>query len=376
MRGKRPGHLRVALLGALVLGGVLGHGTVQPSTAPPGKPFEAVVVAADAVDRDAVAGWKKEGFRAVVLMLDDRHPGRAVREAARAVAADSLDLYLWIEVGRTSTVAREHPQWVAALGMHADWRQRFPQVRPPGEGEVAKAWPWVPISYQESFDAHLARIRRLLADAPPEYAGLFLNDLQGGPASCGCGNLQCRWAVDYRVPSTATRLAGVDVAARFVAAVGRATPGKRVIPVWTTECEPEDLPAAARPPGSWGTGYCGDVQCFETCRKRFAEQWAALNKGRDGPTAVLALHREFQRDRKEYGGPASWVTRAVEFCDRQGPRPPVPHRRLWLVVQGYDVPPTEEAAARAAAATAGVGAVLVARSRIDQTYEPRVMKVK
>jgi hypothetical protein len=149
-----------------------------------------------------------------------------------------------------------------------------------------------------------------------------------------------------------------------------------VVPVWATECEHEDLPDKNRPAGSWGTGYCGGVSCFDTCRKRFAEQWQALNAGRDGPTAVLALHREFRRDRKEYGGPAGWVTRAVEYCDKQGGGRPVPRERLWVVVQGYDVPSGEETAARAAAAKSGAGAVVVARTRIDQTYEPRVVKAQ
>ena len=29
---------------------------------------------------------------------------------------------------------------------------------------------------------------------------MFLNDLQAGPSSCGCGNDQCRWALDYGSP--------------------------------------------------------------------------------------------------------------------------------------------------------------------------------
>jgi hypothetical protein len=45
-------------------------------------------------------------------------------------------------------------------------------------------------------------------------------------------------------------------------------------------------------------------------------------------------------------------------------------------VQGYDINAAEAAAARAAAVQAGVGAVVVARARLDQSYEPRVIKVK
>ena len=171
------------------------------------------------------------------------------------------------------------------------------------------------------------------------------------------------------------KLTGPDAAWRFVSEVGKAAKGKEVIPVWVTECEQEDLPESKREKGSWGTGYCGSVPCFDTCRKHFAEQWTSLQAKRDGPTALLALHREFQRDRKEYGSTAGWVERTLDFCDKQSAAP-VPHQRLWLVVQGYDIRPEEEAMVRTTASKSGVGAIIVARTRIDQSYEPRVTKVK
>jgi len=375
MRSGPPARARYALLWALATAGWLAASAAEGEADAAAKPIEAVIAAANGVDGDKVAAWKREGFRAVVVVLEERAEARALQKAARAVAANSLDLYYWIEVGRNPDLAERHPEWMAPLGMHDDWRKRFPKVRPTTKGEVAKAWPWVPISYRESFDAHRKRIKRLLATAPEGYRGLLLNDLQGGPASCGCGNLQCRWAVDYGVPSTATKLAGPDVAARFVAEVGKAVTGKEVIPVWTTECEQEDLPAGQRPKRGWGTGYCGNVPCFDTCRKRFAEQWKALNASRRGPTAVLLLHREFHRDLKGYGGPAGWITQAVASLAQRGTAT-IPPRRLWLVVQGYGVPAEEEAAARRLAAKTGAGLVLVARTPIDQSYEPRITKVK
>jgi hypothetical protein len=44
-------------------------------------------------------------------------------------------------------------------------------------------------------------------------------------------------------------------------------------------------------------------------------------------------------------------------------------------VQGYDVTPEEEHAARHAGLRSGAGAVLVARTRIDQSYVPRIIRV-
>jgi hypothetical protein len=339
------------------------------------KPLIAVLTDVDSVNPANIATWKSEGFQAVAIVLDDNQHADALKSAAQAIASNSLGLYYWIEVARSPTLARDHPEWIASLGMHPDWRTRFPTVQPDAKNEVMKAWPWVPICYREAFDAHLARIRRLLTRAPAGYQGVLLNDLQAGPASCGCGNLQCRWAVDYGVPSTATKLTGSDIAARFLAEVAASAKGKEVIPVWTTECEQEDLPAEKRPAKGWSTGYCGSVPCFSTCRQRFNDQWKALTAGRRGPVALLLLHREFQRDRKEYGDTASWITHVMDYVDNPDGRA-LPHQQLWLVVQGHDVTKEEEAAARAVALSTRPRAVLVARSRIDQSYEPRSVKLK
>src|SRR5207247_492759 len=101
---------------------------------------------------------------------------------------------------------------------------------------------------------------QLLKRAPPGWRGLLLNDLQAGPSSCGCGTLQCRWAVDYHVHPTANKLEGDDVAARFVAEVRKRAGDKAVIPVWTTECEEVVLPALGG--GSGAT----EARCDERAR--------------------------------------------------------------------------------------------------------------
>ena len=250
---------RSKILWVVAVAGGLCLSTAQGTVKAEEKPFEVVLTTLAAVTTDTVTSWKKEGFTAVAVVLNDGDEAPALQEAAKVVADHSLGLYFWIEVGRNPAFAREHPEWMASLGSHDDWRKRFPKVRPLEKGEVAKAWPWVPITYRETFDAHRERIARLLARVPDGYRGVLLNDLQGGPASCGCGNLQCRWATDYGVPSTAAKLVGAGIAARFVAEVAKALKGKEVIPIWTTECEEEDLPIAKLPKGSWSTGYCGDV---------------------------------------------------------------------------------------------------------------------
>ena len=375
MRVEHMLYLRRLLLWAAISLFGIALGVVRLVSAAETRPFEVVIATASTVTEERTAGWKGEGFRAVAVVLDDGDAAVDLEKAAKAVSDHSLGLYFWIEVGRNPAFARVHPDWMASLGIHNDWRKRFPNVRPLEKGEVAKVWPWVPIRYREAYDAHLKRIQLLLARAPDGYRGVLLNDLQGGPASCGCGNLQCRWATDYGVASTTVKLDGADIAARFVREVGKSINGKEVIPIWTTECEREDLSTDKLPQGSWSTGYCGEVPCLETCRKRFNEQWTALEADRRGPTGLLLLEQEFQRDRKEYGGIANWMNSVVESIEKQGDKP-YPPERLWLVIQGYGTTADDETALRQAAVKTGAGAVLVARTRIDQSYEPRIVEVK
>ncbi|HUY32832.1 MAG TPA: DUF3179 domain-containing (seleno)protein [Pirellulales bacterium] len=350
-----------------------------PRTKLHAEPLSAVIVEPDAVTDQRCAAWRRDGHQAVAMVLDEDHDAEIYRLAANVLAATKLDLYYWIEVARNPDMAAEHPEWMAALGVHDDWQKRFPKVPLPKEGQVAKAFPWVPILYREAYHAHLQRIGRLLARAAGDYHGLLINDLQGGPASCGCGNLQCRWATDYGVASTATKLEGDDVARRFVADVSELAPGKEVIAVWMTECEDRDLPAERRPNGKT-TGFCGGVGCSQgTCPKAFTKQWDALVSGHERPIGLVVTHQELGRDGEEYGATAGWIAQAVEYLDQVPPRhggSAVAHERLWLVVQGYDLSSDAVGAARRAATLTGAGAVWVALTRLDATYEPRVIAAK
>ena len=350
---------------------------IVPAGSPNKTPAEIVLVEPANLTARQVAAWKKEGFVGVAVLLDERFDRPTYAHVAQLVSDASLVLYFWIEVGRNPALAEAHPRWMASLGMHDDWQKKFPNFVLPKEGEVAKAFPWVPIWYQEAYDAHLKRIEQLLKRVPPGYRGLLLNDLQGGPSSCGCGNLQCRWATDYHVPATGARIDGPEAPARFVAAVRERAVGKLVVPVWTTECEDEDLPGSKRPDGK-STGLCGTVGCaVGTCPKDFTKQWSALLSGHEGPIGLLGLHREFDRERPEYGDGPGWLNHAVAYLDQVPPQnggKAMGHDRLWLVVQGYDT--KHEPAARRLAATLGASTVIVARTKLDQSFEPRLVQVK
>ncbi len=338
-------------------------------------PLEIVLVEAPMVTPATVAQWKKEKFHAVAVVLDEQAEKRSYADCARHISEAGLDLYCWIEVARNPKMAAAHPRWMAALGSHDDWQKNFPNAPEPAIGEVAKAFPWVPIVYAEAFDAHLARIEELLQRLPNTWRGLLLNDLQGGPSACGCGNVQCRWAVDYHVPSTAAKLPGADAAARFTAEVRQRLGDKPVIPVWTTECAEVDLPPDKNR-GRPGTGMCGTVGCATSaCSEVFARQWTALTSDYSGPIGLLAAHTSLYRTQKEFGGGTGWVTNAMAYLDYTLPAKgakTVSPDRLWVVVEGLRQ--DEETIARTAAIKSGAGAVIVARVKIDQSYEPRIVR--
>ncbi|HWE35464.1 MAG TPA: hypothetical protein VG406_02750 [Isosphaeraceae bacterium] len=298
-----------------------GTGAAGPKTPPRG-----IFARPERLTPEFLAGWKANGATAVVVALDEETKGRW-REVADRVERAGMTLWPWVEVGRNPALADAHPDWMAATGgHHDDWRRRFPDAPKAKEGEVIKAWPWVPIGYAPAFDAHRRRLKTLLTDLPGAWAGVFLNDLQAGPSSCGCGNDQCRWALDYGTPPTAERTPGDDAAARLVAELVARHPGKAIVPVWVTECEAADLPGARD-----GTGLCGGVACARgDCWPRYVRAWNPLVKATDGPIAVALWSGTFRRD------PGRWIETAVPLF--QGPPQggsPLPAERTVAVIQAW-----------------------------------------
>jgi hypothetical protein len=342
--------------------------------APASRPAtpQAVLVNPTDVTLESLEAWRREGFSTVVTVLDEQFPPEVYRTAGTLIERAVWPHYHWMEVGRCPLLADEHPLWMASLGMHTDWQEKFPNSKRPADGEVAKAYPWVPIGYQSTFAAHLARIEKLLERAAPDYRGLLLNDLQGGPAACGCGNVRCRWALDYHVPATAGEQVGDDAAARFLRRVGQLTPNKELIPIWTTECEALDLPGA-----SHGTGLCGKVKCATTtCPQAFARQWQALIEGHEGTIGLLALHRELQQPGPRDRPNAAWVASPLEYVEqiaRANELERIAPERLWIVVEGQDLHVAEAQAVRDTVLRQRPAMVVVARVRIDQSYEPRII---
>lgn len=310
----------------------------------------------------------QERANAVVLILTENDDSSRDRRAAiQRIRASGLDLYYWIEIGRNPVMAAAHPEWMASLQGHTEWRRFFPDLPLPAADEVVKNYPWVPLVYQETFEAHLQRVAALL-EGQPVAQGIFLNDLQAAPSACGCGNSLCRWTPDYGPIRTATRLPA-DAAARFAAAVGKLMPQAKIIPVWTTECEESD---------GEKNEACAGVGCFAgACWKEFtaqlmpvAEQFEAL--------AALLPYRTFGKDLPRYGPTAGWVKQALGSFSEMPPKrqgQAVAVNRLIAVLQGWDVTFEEQNAQIRQSEEAGTAGYILALARIVQSWEPRIVKV-
>jgi hypothetical protein len=336
---------------------------ILADTQPP--EFKGVLVTASQTVPGHLSGLKGEGFNAAVLNLSAAEAG-SIDAAAQRIQKSGLALYYWIEIARSPSFANTHPEWMASIQTHPEWRRFFPKLRQLKTNEVVKTYPWVPVGYTETFSAHLAGVKEALKGNPaPE--GIFLNDLQAAPSACGCGNDLCRWTSDYGPITTAKRL-GNDAAARFVAEVKKLAPGAKVIPVWTSECEEQEAKQ-----------LCAGVGCFRgACWKEFTAQLTPLAEEAETIGALL-LYKDFQRDTPRYGPAAAWITTAIgsfsQMPLRYGPSP-MSANRIIAVLQGWDVTAEQLNAQVAGAKKAGAAGYLIALSKIDQSWEPRIFDSK
>jgi hypothetical protein len=324
-----------------------------------------ILVRPERVSPEVLTTWKAKGATAVVVPLDE--PAKQRWETvAKVVEQAGMTLWPWVEVARNPEMADAHPEWMAAIGAHHDdWRRRFPKAPTAKPGEVVKAWPWVPVGYAPAFDAHRERLKKLLGDLPGAWSGVFLSDLQAGPSSCGCGNDQCRWALDYGSAPTSIKTPGDDAAARIVAEISQRHSGKVVIPVWVTECELVDLPDA-----KGGTGLCGRVPCAQRdCWPRYVRNWNPLLKATAGPVALALWTEAFHRN------PMRWMETALALFQTppQGGAPLAPGKTI-AVVEAWDM---SEAAVNALLDRVKqlAGAWVIVLDPIDQSWEPRTVPV-
>lgn len=333
--------------------------------------FAAALIAASNASPTSIQDLKSSGFSTVVIKLKnhDEVSKEAVRKATAAVKEAGLAFGYWVEVARSPELADKHPEWMASLQTHDEWRRLFPDSPKPNVNEVAKTYPWVPILSREPFKAQRERVVGLLADLTQANI-VFLNDLQGAPSACGCGNSLCRWTSDYGERRNTIPL-GDDAAALFVTEIQKASPKSEVIPVWTTECEKHD---------GHPDGLCAGVGCFDgICWKAYTRQLMPVAASSDR-LAVLATYRQFQRDIPQYGeAKASWVNFAISTFQTMPPEhsgKAIPSSRVIAVIQGWDVTNDEIAAQKQAAEKAGAAGFVVAFDKIEQSWSPKLVQWK
>ncbi len=286
-----------------------------------------------------------------------------LRAAAERVRAHHLELDWWFEVAREPALADLFPDLVASLQGHPAWRRRFPEAPEDDATHVIKCWPWLPATSREGLVLHEAWICGALRELPKADL-VFLNDLQGGPSACGCGNVQCRWISDYGEKRSSTP-AGETAAAELVRAVRRA--GPEVVPIWTTECESPDVTP---------DGHCAGVPCFDGACWR--EMWKQLDPvAQESPRlGVLLLSRTFERSGPDDRAGAAWIEPAIAAlaaADDRRAGPPIPASRLLAVLEAAGRSPEIVAVELAAAERSGVRGVVVSFTELDQSFSPRAV---
>ena len=344
----------------LLAGGFLSVSTGRLIAA---EPLRGALYSVDQVEHLSGASLMQAGYSTVVITASEGAAvSDSVRGAARRLQAAGLDLGLWIEVGRDPKLATAHPEWMASIQGHPEWRRFFPEFPETPAGQVVKVFPWVPISFKGAFEAQLAKVKRQLATWP-EMRRVFLNDIQAAPSACGCGHPLCRWTTDYGPVKTAENL-GDEAAARFIESVASLRDGLEVIPVWATECEEGDKP-----------GLCAGVGCYGgACWREWTAQLEPL-VGVSDRVGALLLQEGFRRP-----GGDEWLRRIpAVFSEmpkryqRQGIGP----ERLIAVIEG--TMPTSRTTVRSrikALGEAGVDSYLVAMTGIAQDWEPRHIEVR
>ena len=346
--------------------------TLAPAQTAASNDLRGALLTAGMVTSDRLAMLKDSGYSGVVLAVSQSDETSAAKDkaAAEAIQSAGLTLHYFLEVARCPELADEHSLWMASLQGHPEWRRFYKNFPEPRADEVVKCYPWVPVFYQEAYEAHLERIEELLASLPPARS-IFLNDLQGAPSACGCGNPVCRWTTDYGPIVTATRL-GDDAAAKFVAAVRKIVPREtKVIPVWTTECEEHDKENDA---------LCAGVSCYRgICWQAYARQLRPVAEQSEMLGALL-LYKDFFQDVPHYQRKAGWISHAIKHGFAAQPTrqksPSIKASRIVAILQGWDVSAEELSAQVAQAEAAGAAGYIVAFAKIDQSWSPKIVRHK
>ena len=198
----------------------LGQGptlTAQETNPSSGTPLRGALIVPTEVSGTRLMELQTDGINTIVFQLSsssDEAKKECSHRSSEFTAGGARVCHTGSKLLARQELAHEHPEWMASLQTHDEWRRLFPEARQPKPTEVVKTYPWVPILSREPFMAQRERVLELLASLPTPKL-IFLNDLQGAPSACGCGNPLCRWTSDYGERRSTTPL-GDDAAALFV----------------------------------------------------------------------------------------------------------------------------------------------------------------
>ncbi len=312
-----------------------------------------------------VAELQKESVNKILVSIQ-RMPTHESIEALLRLKEAGLGIGYWIEVARDPDLANAHPEWMASIQGHPEWRRFYPEFPKETEDQIVKVYPWVPIFYEGAFEAQLAKVSKLLKSWPsPER--LFLNGLQGAPSACGCGHPLCRWTTDYGPKRTAQEL-GHDAPARFVEKVQESFPHVECIPIWVSECEAHDK-----------DGWCAGVGCYNgACWREWSRQLDPL-AAHSRHLGALLTYKELGRDLKHYSEEAGWIASSIQSFRtemKRYDRPEIDPKRLFAVLQGWDVSSEQIAAQIRLSKQAGTAGYVIAKTPILSGWEPKLVPIK
>ena len=332
----------------------------------------AVLVAPGNLQRERLVTFREQGINTVVFLVDPLQNTDLriadLRMKTQWANESNLAVGYWIEVARSPELADQHPEWMASLQTHDEWRRFFPESPKPKPSEVTKTYPWVPILSRETFEAQQKRIIKLVQPLPPAQF-IFLNDLQGAPSACGCGNDLCRWTSDYGDRRSTIPLDD-NAAANFAIRIQAAFPKSKIVPIWATECEEQD---------GHSNGQCAGVGCFKgICWKAYTKQLMPLSQICD-QIGVLALETTFKRKPPSQGNYRSWLEYAAETFQTMPAlhnETAIPNERLITVIEGYETRDEDLFEVTKSCQELGVAGVIIALDEIDQSWSPKIVRWK
>ena len=98
------------------------------------------LVDGDQASNQRLVQLRKDGFTSVAFMLTKTVGTSDSPNVDRAERA-GLEVDYWIEIGRNPALADAHPEWMASIQTHKEWRRFFPQFPAAPSNSVVKVYP-------------------------------------------------------------------------------------------------------------------------------------------------------------------------------------------------------------------------------------------